>query len=176
MKVVIQLCVWSIVFITLIAYQVMDRMLETGEHRAYAAAIIAVHDAAVVKRSDLSSGWIVFDPAAAPDSFRKSLGLQLKLNPDDLSPLPDSMWKEPFKIIGLYLLGDDKAPKDARGQPIYPYEFTANAVYRGKTIQVKETIYGPSVVGVIEFTHNVNLPWGPPPTSYKKAIYRYKIS
>jgi hypothetical protein len=82
--------------------------------------------------------------------------------------------EEPIKIIGLYLLGDDKAPKDMNGNPMYPYPFTTNAIYRGQTIQVKETIYGPSVIGVIEYTHPVIVPMGNPPVNYKKAIYRYK--
>jgi hypothetical protein len=96
-KVVIHLCVWSIVFTLFTLYRVQDRTLEMGEERAYAAAIIGAHDAAVMSRIDQSSGWVVFDTMLATASFRASLSRQLKLNPDDLFPEPGSMWKNPSK-------------------------------------------------------------------------------
>jgi hypothetical protein len=174
LKLVLHLCVWSIVFTLFTVYGVQNRILEMGEERAYAAAIIGSHDAAVMSRIDQSSGWVVFDSLRANASFRASLSRQLKLNPDDLSPQAGSMWKEPIQIIGLYLLGDDKAPKDFNGNPMYPYQFTANAVYRGQAVQVKEIIYGPSVIGVIEYKHPVVVPTGKLTVNYKKAIFRYR--
>lgn len=173
MKMVYHLIVWFVLFVIMYVYSVDDRIMQIGDHRAYASVIGAAHDAAIKSRQGMEDGRLNFDPTIGESVFRQSLAEQLWLYPTDLTPKPDGLFHDPVKIIGLYFLGDDAAPKDAQGAPVYPWNFTTIANYRGTSIVVNETIYGPSVVGIIEFVHDVVSPNGIRPVSYKKATYRY---
>ncbi|MFM9329029.1 hypothetical protein [Paenibacillus mesotrionivorans] len=172
MKTVFKLSVWMIAWMMLYVFQVQDRTLQRGEGQMYGAAIVAAHDAAVESIMSQEDGFMTFDPVLGTAAYKKSLAVNVGLDPITLVPNPNTLLREPVKIIGLFFLGDDKAPKDGAGSPQYPYTFSETATYRGQTILVKETIYGPSVVSVIEFTHDVMTPIGRPVT-YKKATYRY---
>lgn len=172
MKTILKLSIWSLIFVIFYFYQVQDRLMQTGEQRVYAADIGAAHDAAISSMIGTEDGRLNFDSSIGTAAFRSSLATNLGLEARGLSPLPGTLLADPVKIIGLYFLGDDKAPQDAQGHPQYPYIFKTTAVYRDKTIAIKETIYGPSVVAIIQYTHNVMTPTGKP-TSYKKATYRY---
>jgi hypothetical protein len=146
--------------------------LLAGEQRIYAAGIAAAHDAAVSSITGTQDGLVLFDSGRGTLSFKESLARNLALSAVDLVPLPNTLLADPVKIVGLYFLGDDKAPKDSQGKPEYPYPFTISATYRGQAIQVNETIYGPSVVSIIEYTHNITMPTGKT-KGYKKVTYRY---
>ncbi|MEI7026191.1 hypothetical protein [Paenibacillus sp. y28] len=173
MKIIIHLSCWSLIWTIMLVYQVQDRYMSVGEHKVYSSIIGAAHDAAVVSRKGVEEGRVIFDEELGTRQFRASLAANLRLYADDLSPQPDSMFGVPLKIVGLFFLGDDKAPQGVDGFPVYPWTFTATAEYRGGQVPIRETIYGPSVVGVIEFTHNVNVPGVGKPVTYKKATYRY---
>jgi len=169
LNIVFRLIATSIVFVIFLKFNTYDRVMVTGEMRSYSATIIASHDAAVPKLYDESRGYIVFDEVKGTYNFKEALMNTLYLN-SDLSPKVNSIFASPIKIVGLFFQGDDKAPKDGGGFPKYPYEFQQNVVYRGKTITVRETLYGPSVIGLIEVAYRVE----GQPISLKSAVYRYK--
>jgi hypothetical protein len=169
MNMVFRIIATCIVFVILFKYNTYDRIMVTGEQRSYSATIIGCHDAAIPLETEKAQGQIVFDETKGTANFRQSLINTLILN-DDLSPKANSIFASPVKIVGLFFLGDDKAPKDGGGFPIYPYEFQQTVVYRSKSITVKETLYGPSVIGLIEVGYQVE----GQPISLKSAIYRYK--
>ncbi|WP_240420368.1 hypothetical protein [Paenibacillus periandrae] len=141
----------------------------TGELRSYSATINGCHDAAIPLEYEMAHGWVVFDETMGLLNFRQTLVKTLLLN-SDLSPKANSIFASPVKIIGLFFIGDDKVPKDGSGNPIYPYDFQENVSYRGDTVIVKETLYGPSVLGLIEVSYKVE----GEPVTLKKAVYRYK--
>ncbi|NHN33350.1 hypothetical protein [Paenibacillus agricola] len=169
MNIVFRLIVTFIVFVIFLRANTFDRIMITGELRAYSATINGCHDAAIPKEYDMAHGWVVFDETKGLLNFRHSLTQTLLLN-TDLSPKANSIFASPVKIIGLFFIGDDKVPTDGSGNPIYPYDFQENVSYRGSTIVVKETLYGPSVLGLIEVAYKVE----GEPVTLKKAVYRYK--
>ncbi|CAN7766863.1 hypothetical protein LJR153_007296 [Paenibacillus sp. LjRoot153] len=169
MRLVINLAVWSIVFILFMVYDHEDRKITTGELRGYAAAIIAAHDAAVSKEDAKAQGILIFDEPSGFQNYKQSLMEQFQLN-SDLTPKANSIFNTPVSIVGIWFLGDDKAPKDAQGKAVYPYNFNSTATYRGQSVAVQEKIEGPSIVGVIQFTHNTTTSQA---ITFKKGIYRY---
>ncbi|RUS44941.1 hypothetical protein [Cohnella sp. AR92] len=169
MNMVFRLIATCVIFVIFLKYDTYDRVMVTGEMRSYSATIIAAHDAAIPYEVDKSKGYIVFDEGKGTDNFKQSLTKTLKLN-SDLSPNDNSIFASPVKIVALFFLGDDKAPTDGSGFPSYPYEYQNNVVYRGQTVSINETIYGPSVVGIIEVSYRVE----GSPVTFKTAVYRYK--
>lgn len=169
MRLVINLSVWAIIFAFFMVYDHEDRKITTGELRGYAAAIIAAHDAAVPIEDAKAHGVLIFNETVGLQNYKQSLMDQFSLNAD-LTPKPISLLTSPVSIVGIWFLGDDKAPKDAQGRAVYPYNFNTTAFYRGQSVAVHEQIEGPSVVGVIQFTHNTTTTQA---ITYKKGIYRY---
>lgn len=168
MKVVLKLIAYMIVLSLLIKVNTEDRMIMLGEVRSYGANIIATHDAAVIRRDLQAEGFIVFDEVRGLAEFRDSLIINLGLNPD-LSPTNHAIFSGPIKIAALFFVGDDKVPANGNGSPIYPYEFAKNITYRGETITVRETLFGPSIISMIEAPLNVE----GDPIILKRAVYRY---
>lgn len=169
MNMVFRIIITSIIFALFLQYETFDRIMLTGEMRSYSATIDACHDAAVPLVTEMAEGRIVFDETKGLTNFKHALRSTLMLN-SDLSPKENSIFAAPIKIVGMIFVGDDKVPKDIYGFAIYPYVFQQNVVYRGQTITVKETLYGPSVIGIIEVAYRVK----GEPVTIKQAIYRYK--
>jgi len=168
MKVVYLLIIYFVLFSFFIKYNLEDRVVSLGELRSYGSVIIASHDAAVIREDQLANGYIVFDEGEGLDNFRGSLMKNLNLNAD-LSPESNSIFYGSIQILGVFFVGDDKVPHDTAGNPIYPYDFSRNVTYRGMTMTVKEKLSGPSVIGLIQMSYNIDRH----PTVYKVAVYRY---
>lgn len=168
MKVVFKLIAYMIVVATIIKVNTEDRMIMLGEVRSYGAVILAAHDAAVLNKSREAEGYVVFDEPVGTVKFRESLVHNLGLYPD-MTPNNNAIFSGEIKIVGLYFVGDDKVPQDALGRPIYPFNFVANASYRGNSITAREQLFGPSVVALIEVPLNTESK----PVQLKTAVYRY---
>ncbi|MEF3304220.1 hypothetical protein [Paenibacillus sp. GYB003] len=168
MKVVFKLIAYMIVVVTIFKVNTEDRMIMLGEVRSYGAVILAAHDAAVLNKSREAEGYIVFDEPVGTIRFRESLIHNLGLNPD-MTPKNTAVFSGEIKVVGLYFVGDDKVPHDPMGRPIYPYSFVQNTTYRGSPITVREQLFGPSVVALIEVPLNTESK----PVQIKTAVYRY---
>ncbi|SDO15830.1 hypothetical protein SAMN04487897_10941 [Paenibacillus sp. yr247] len=168
MAVVFRIIIQCFIFTLFIFYDVQDRVQSMGEARTYSADIIACHDAAIPKLVDKSKGYVVFDEVAGLASFQQSLIRNLNLQPN-LTPTNNKIFYGQIKIVGVMFIGDDKVPHDASGKPIYPYTYSNSLIYRGHSISVDETLYGPSVIGIIEAGYNTELK----PVVMKTAVYRY---
>lgn len=107
---------------------------------------IAVHDASLaIDESELIQGLLVFDEPQGTSNFKESLKYHLQLD-DNLKPLPDSFYKNPFVIKKLVYI-DEKTIDPNTGNPVrFPY------VYENTIYDVVDVLDGPSVIAIVETT------------------------
>lgn len=110
----------------------------------------AIHDAGLqIVDEEISNGIIDYDETKGHEAFMSTLARNLPIN-EDLTPKHNLFYETPISILDAKYI-DDTTLDPNTGNPIvfpYVYEYKNST----KNIEFERTIFGPSVVYVIETT------------------------
>lgn len=154
-----------IMFAGIMTMQLNYEIDKTGTRQLRDALELAVHDASLnLDKTKVTDGYIVFDQPLAEQMLKNSLATNLKLEPITLNPLTDSFFKGQIRIVYLEYIDDESIKKTG---DVFPFN------YRNPTYNLLETIYGPSIVAVVETTSK-RFNSDTPITLRQAVVYEYK--
>jgi hypothetical protein len=142
MDYIIKLAFVLLIFIYSWFFQIQNQEWDIMRSMLKDANNMAVHDASQeLNEAALAQGRLVIDPAAAYETFRQSLQINLGLD-DGLSPLAGSRLQAQVKIVKFDIV--DEATGDTFPQ-----------LYEDRAYGITKYIQGPSVIAVIQTAHPV---------------------